>query len=788
MSQPPTPALQNAHRPAREALLAGLAVALATSISLADDWTANFYSGGRTCSQNFYELNASGVPLSFRASADTKKRYQAANMTCGYWSVEAGAIRLMCPNTGFPGDRSYSWIENTAPREDGIGTITVVAARLGFAAGKVEISPDGKYNNWKEVGVFTPGVIRNSFSFDWSAPGHKFVFEINDPKMKFFRISPQHPPRNSCDRYLTITELTVTTPAAQESQCTSKEIQEDYFVYVADARNHRIQVFDSSGNFLRKWGSYGKSVYVVGDDGQFKEPAAISIGDDGTVYVADLQNHRIQVFDSSGKFLRKWGSWGTSDGKYDYEKGTGDGQFWHPSGTAIGTDGNVYVLDKSNNRVQVFDSSGKFLRKFGSYGRGNGQFAQPEDVTIDASGNVYISDRGNKRIQVFDSSGNFLRKWGSYGKGNGQLWAPEGMAIDASGNLYVVEQGNHRVQVFDSSGNFLRKFGSRGKSEGQFYSPHDIAIDGSGNIYVADHSNNRVQVFDSVGNFLRKWGSSGTGDGEFQGVNAITIGIGGGSSKPPFITPNCETTVVGSGAPVAVDARRKGGSTTLHLTQYDARNWTGDLKSFGINDDGNPGDRLWSAATQLDNGVPGASSRVLLTWGKPVGGKDPKTDSVGAAFRWNNLWPSQQSDLRTEADDSCGTVERAMARLDYLRGDKSNEDSKGYQFRKRESLLGAVVHSRAVYVGKPMLGWPGAKYAKFKTTHRDREPIIYAGANDGALHGFRAKDGQEVIGYFPASVFGTGGDSGLHYFTDPGYQHSYLVDGTPVVSDAFVKN
>jgi len=129
MSQPPTPALQNAHRPAREVLLAGLAVALATSISLADDWTANFYSGGRTCSQNFYELNASGVPLSFHASADTKKRYQAANMTCGYWSVEAGAIRLMCPNTGFPGDRSYSWIENTAPREDGIGTITVVAAR-----------------------------------------------------------------------------------------------------------------------------------------------------------------------------------------------------------------------------------------------------------------------------------------------------------------------------------------------------------------------------------------------------------------------------------------------------------------------------------------------------------------------------------------------------------------------------------------------------------------------------------------------------------------------------------
>ena len=246
--------------------------------------------------------------------------------------------------------------------------------------------------------------------------------------------------------------------------------------------------------------------------------------------------------------------------------------------------------------------------------------------------------------------------------------------------------------------------------------------------------------------------------------------------------------MVGSSAPVAVDARRKGGGTTLHLTQYNARDWTGDLKSFAIDDDGNPGDQLRSAAAQLDRGVPAPNSRVLLTWGKPVGGKDRRTDSVGAAFRWDNLWPSQQSDLRIEADDSCGTVERATARLDYLRGDRSNEGNKGYQFRKRESLLGAIVHSRAVYVGEPMLGWPGAKYRKFRTTHRDREPIIYVGANDGALHGFRAKDGQEVIGYFPASVFDTGADSGLHYFTDPAYRHSYLVDGTPVVSDVFINN
>jgi hypothetical protein len=753
----------------------GLAVVLATPVSLADDWTANFYMGGKTCSQNFYELNASGVPLSLHTSFDTKKRYQAANMTCGYWSVEAGAIRLMCPNGGFPGDRSYSWIENTAPREDGVGTITVVAARLGFAAGKVEVSADGKYNNWKEVGVFTPGAIRNHYSFDWSAPGYKFVFKINDPKMKFFRISPQHPPRNSCDRYLTITELSVSAPAAQENQCTSKEPQEDYFVYVADTHNHRIQVFDSEGNFLRKWGSKGGGI------GQFFYPRGIAIGSDGNVYVADTHHHRIQVFDSEGNFVRGLGSRRSA-------ATARNGLFFLPHAVAVDSKTNVYVADTGKAQVQVFDSSGKFLRKWGSYGTGDGQFNSVYGVAVDGSGNVYVADMRNHRVQVFDSSGNFLNKWGSKGAGNGQFYFPESISVDASGSVYVAETGNKRVQVFDSSGNFLKKIGSPGTGDGQFRHPQRIAIGTGGNVYVTGTANHRIQVFNGAGEFFSKWGSLGTGDGQFNNPYGIAIGAGGSTPKPSFITPNCEASVVGSGAPVAVDARGRVGGTTVYLTQYNARAWTGDLESFGINDDGNPGDRVWSAATQLNSGLPAANSRVLLTWGKSVGGKDPKTDSAGVAFRWDNLWPSQQSDLRIETDDSCGTVERARARLDYLRGDKNNEGNKGYQFRKRESLLGAIVHSRAIYVGNPILAWPGVKYAKFKTTHLDREPIIYAGANDGALHGFRAKDGKEVIGYFPASVFDTASNAGLHYFTDPAYRHSYLVDGTPVVSDTFINN
>ena len=87
-----------------------------------------------------------------------------------------------------------------------------------------------------------------------------------------------------------------------------------------------------------------------------------------------------------------------------------------------------------------------------------------------------------------------------------------------------------------------------------------------------------------------------------------------------------------------------------------------------------------------------------------------------------------------------------------------------------------------------MVGWPDPSYSKFKAIHKDREPIVYVGANDGMLHGFSAKDGREVIGYVPAAIFSTGAKSGLHYFTSPDFKHEYLVDGTPAISDVFIRS
>ena len=283
---------------------------------------------------------------------------------------------------------------------------------------------------------------------------------------------------------------------------TSSGVAVDSFgnVYVADYFNARIQKFDSNGNFITKWGSYGEVCYPDGyyycigyapDDpagnGKFAANQAVAVDSAGYVYVAEKGNHRIQKFDSNGNFITKWGS-----------LGSGDGQFNGPYAIAFDSDGHVYVADYSNNRIQKFDSNGNFITKWGSRGSGNGQFFWPTGVAVDSLGNVYVAEQSNHRIQKFDSNGNFITKWGSQGSGDGQFSNPLGITADINGNVYVAEQSNHRIQKFDSNGNFITKWGSQGSGDGQLRNPSDVAVDNDGNVYVADSGNHRVQKFGLV--------------------------------------------------------------------------------------------------------------------------------------------------------------------------------------------------------------------------------------------------------------------------------------------------
>ncbi|MEE9571656.1 MAG: FG-GAP-like repeat-containing protein, partial [Candidatus Neomarinimicrobiota bacterium] len=215
--------------------------------------------------------------------------------------------------------------------------------------------------------------------------------------------------------------------------------------------------------------------------------------------------------------------------------GTGDGEFNRATGIDVDYNGDVYVVDNNNNRIQKFDSAGNFIGCLGggvagwqtpclsySWGSADGQFNEPLGLAVDNSNNIYVTEQDNSRIQKFDSDGNFLLKFGSYGSGDGQFRYVYDVDIDSNGNMYTVEFYNNRVQKFDSAGNFVGCIGgvvagwqnpcvsfSQGSADGQFYISYAIAIDINGNIYVVDAGNHRVQKFDSSGNFLFKINATG---------------------------------------------------------------------------------------------------------------------------------------------------------------------------------------------------------------------------------------------------------------------------------------
>jgi len=164
-----------------------------------------------------------------------------------------------------------------------------------------------------------------------------------------------------------------------------------------------------------------------------------------TVQVATAADDGYQAADGYARldntavaFVTKWGSYGS-----------GDGQFNGPYGIAVAPDGSVYVDDAGNNRVQKFSATGTFVTKWGSTGSGDGQFNGPYGIAAAPDGSVYVTDLGNNRVQKFSATGTFVTKWGSYGSGDGQFNEPYGIAVAPDGSVYVTDYSNNRVQKFD---------------------------------------------------------------------------------------------------------------------------------------------------------------------------------------------------------------------------------------------------------------------------------------------------------------------------------------------------
>lgn len=251
----------------------------------------------------------------------------------------------------------------------------------------------------------------------------------------------------------------------------------DGTVYVADWVNDRIQYFTADGDFLGEWGEFGSG------DGEFSVPIAVAIASDGTVYIADRDNHRVQYFTAEGDFLGEWGSFGS-----------GPEQFMYPSGLAIAPDGTVYVADADNDRIRFFTPDG--TPAGGWTGDGAGALSSPFDVAVAPDGIVYVADSGNDRILYFTADGEPLGGWGSSGDGPGQFNSPEGLEVAPDGTVYVADAFNNRVQYFGPDGSPLGEWGSGpGDAAGEFDLPTDVDFGLFGDIYVVDHENHRIQRF-----------------------------------------------------------------------------------------------------------------------------------------------------------------------------------------------------------------------------------------------------------------------------------------------------
>lgn len=232
--------------------------------------------------------------------------------------------------------------------------------------------------------------------------------------------------------------------------------------------------------------------YGIGK-GSFDAPIDVAAAPDGTFYVLDTGNNRVQKFDSFARFLLSWGS-----------SGTRSGQFEDPQAIAVDRGGSVYVVDTGNNRIQKFDAEGRFLLSWGSLGSRAGDFKSPRDIAFDAAGNSYVLDAGNDRVQKFDAGAAFVSEWGRAFGGRGGVF--DGMVSlawtdERFGYLYTLGAAC-LVQQFQLDGTLINSW-SAVAPESKLCDPARIRIDDKNDyVYVLDAGNNLLMRFTRDGLFL----------------------------------------------------------------------------------------------------------------------------------------------------------------------------------------------------------------------------------------------------------------------------------------------
>jgi predicted membrane-bound mannosyltransferase/DNA-binding beta-propeller fold protein YncE len=283
------------------------------------------------------------------------------------------------------------------------------------------------------------------------------------------------------------------TEAGQFQAPRAVAVAEDGSLYVVDSMNNRIQHLSQDGDLLQMWGTRADVSQGDAPGGTFNEPWGIAIAPDGSIYVADTWNYRIQKFTAEGTFVNMWGFFGQASDAPE--------AFYGPRGVAVDKEGRVYVADTGNKRIVVFGPNGEYITQFGSPGMGLGQLDEPVGVALDAAGNVYVTDTWNQRVQVFSPAEDglvftALAEWlvdGWYGQ---SVENKPFITVDTIGNVSVTDPELCRLITFSPIGQPIRVWD--GCSAGTLLMPSGIASDGSGGLWVTNAGNGTLVHLQSL--------------------------------------------------------------------------------------------------------------------------------------------------------------------------------------------------------------------------------------------------------------------------------------------------
>ncbi len=250
-------------------------------------------------------------------------------------------------------------------------------------------------------------------------------------------------------------------------------------IWLYNRGSHPVIEFSKEGKVLEAWKENPKvTLHAASAHG-------LGVGPDGGLWLVDREANTVWKFSQQGRAEVVIGTFagraGNNRSPYAFNR---------PTGVAFDSQGNVYVSDGYKNaRVAKYTPAGKFLSCWGEPGTGDGQFNLVHDVTIDSQDRVYVADRGNKRVQVFDANGKLLAKWENIG-------VPWGLVYDRWRKvIWMCDGDNGRVSKLSLDGKVLGSFGSNGAGPGQFNQAHKIAVDAEGNLYVGETKNARLQKF-----------------------------------------------------------------------------------------------------------------------------------------------------------------------------------------------------------------------------------------------------------------------------------------------------